>query len=502
MSWRTLRSRSGVPSWPRKYLLTTTLVAVCDQNFGTSTPFCSKTFSPFSLLITASRSSHSTVSKGSLPAWCSSARRGSGRFVAGRPSLADRLQPIQPTTCRSRLLLHRRLYHLRVLLAGWDSRGLCCSVYRHYPSCQSTTTRCCGQSLSATTRLVEIRWKCQLENRLESFTGRDEAAGDRFYRTGGRAAVEKLVSVWHACANLRAVLPLLAERASQTTTLPSSEGTHEEDCPRRGHGHDRRAADRPVHRFPRPDGDRRGHLPQADAAGLRPVPAAAPDGARRQARRGRGRPRRVREDGPRGRATTRGRRWSAPPWSLDCTPAGNENKEKLYEGISGPKGFLAQGSEFGFGKPYARGVNDETLVPGEDRFIQIVSCNTHNITTLIKTICDDGDGKEYCLHKGTFVCMRRANDISPDRQLRAGPERGQARRPGLRHPPRPRRPPRVRDAAQGLQPVLERGQAQHPVHALDLVQPGARPGHHARRGQAAAAGQPAGGGRPTSATPT
>ena len=70
---------------------------------------------------------------------------------------------------------------------------------------------------------------------------------------------------------------------------------------------------------------------------------------------------------------------------LDCTPAGNENKEKYYENLSGPKGFLAQGSEFGFGKPYARGINDETLVPGEDRFVQVVSCNTHNITTLIKT---------------------------------------------------------------------------------------------------------------------
>ena len=71
---------------------------------------------------------------------------------------------------------------------------------------------------------------------------------------------------------------------------------------------------------------------------------------------------------------------------VDCTPAGNENKEKFYENLSGPKGFLAQGSEFGFGKPYARGINDEALVPGEDRFIQIVSCNTHNITTLIKTL--------------------------------------------------------------------------------------------------------------------
>lgn len=96
---------------------------------------------------------------------------------------------------------------------------------------------------------------------------------------------------------------------------------------------------------------------------------------------------------------------------IDCTPAGNQNKEKYYEGLTGPKGFLAQGSEFGFGKPYARGINDEVLVPGEDRYIQIVSCNTHNITTLIKTICDEGDGK-YSLNKGTFVCMRRANDIT------------------------------------------------------------------------------------------
>jgi glyceraldehyde-3-phosphate dehydrogenase/erythrose-4-phosphate dehydrogenase len=95
---------------------------------------------------------------------------------------------------------------------------------------------------------------------------------------------------------------------------------------------------------------------------------------------------------------------------VDCTPAGNENREKFYENLTGPKGFLAQGSEFGFGKPYARGINDEVLVPGEDRFLQIVSCNTHNITTLIKTITHQ-DGK-YALKKGTFVCMRRSNDIS------------------------------------------------------------------------------------------
>ncbi len=95
---------------------------------------------------------------------------------------------------------------------------------------------------------------------------------------------------------------------------------------------------------------------------------------------------------------------------IDCTPAGNENKELYYQDISAPKGYLAQGSELGFGTPYARGVNDEALIPGETRFIQIVSCNTHNITTLIKTLCHDSDS--YCLEQGNFVCMRRANDVT------------------------------------------------------------------------------------------
>ena len=47
ISWRTLVSRPDVPRWPRKYLLTTTLVASWLQNAGTSTSFCSKTiFAP------------------------------------------------------------------------------------------------------------------------------------------------------------------------------------------------------------------------------------------------------------------------------------------------------------------------------------------------------------------------------------------------------------------------------------------------------------------------
>ena len=106
---------------------------------------------------------------------------------------------------------------------------------------------------------------------------------------------------------------------------------------------------------------------------------------------------------------------------VDCTPAGNENK-KLYETLSGPRGFLAQGSEYGFGKPYAMGINDEALIHGQDRFLQIVSCNTHNISVLLKTLAWR-DGKMN-LAAGRFVCMRRANDVSDEKNFIASPEAG------------------------------------------------------------------------------
>ena len=106
---------------------------------------------------------------------------------------------------------------------------------------------------------------------------------------------------------------------------------------------------------------------------------------------------------------------------VDCTPAGNENKSRYYDRIRGPRGFLAQGSEFGFGKPYARGINDEVVSP-DDRFVQIVSCNTHNISVLLKTLAWK-NGKMN-LGAGRFVCMRRANDVSDAKDFIAAPEAG------------------------------------------------------------------------------
>jgi glyceraldehyde-3-phosphate dehydrogenase/erythrose-4-phosphate dehydrogenase len=108
---------------------------------------------------------------------------------------------------------------------------------------------------------------------------------------------------------------------------------------------------------------------------------------------------------------------------IDCTPSGVgiQNRIDYYEKV-GSKclGFIAQGSEFGFGKPYARGINDAALVPGTDRFIQVVSCNTHNLSTLIQTLALEDGGPENLL-EGRFVCMRRANDISQDDSFNPSP---------------------------------------------------------------------------------
>ena len=97
---------------------------------------------------------------------------------------------------------------------------------------------------------------------------------------------------------------------------------------------------------------------------------------------------------------------------IDCTPrgVGHANKVKYYEKFSDSvKGFLAQGSEDGFGKKYARGINDHAL-HSSDKFIQIVSCNTHNLSCITNTLAVSNDPDN--LVEGKYVCVRRANDLS------------------------------------------------------------------------------------------
>ncbi len=109
---------------------------------------------------------------------------------------------------------------------------------------------------------------------------------------------------------------------------------------------------------------------------------------------------------------------------IDCTPKGTGllNKEKYYKKYKNKiKGFMAQGSEFGFGKMYAVGINDDAITT-KDQFIHIVSCNTHNIAVIIKTLAIEN--KKNHMKEGRFLCIRRANDISQVKGFIPSPEVG------------------------------------------------------------------------------
>jgi glyceraldehyde-3-phosphate dehydrogenase type II len=110
---------------------------------------------------------------------------------------------------------------------------------------------------------------------------------------------------------------------------------------------------------------------------------------------------------------------------IDCTPVGNQLKPRYLE-VSGPKVFMAQGSEFGFGQQYARGINDATL-DLDQRFVQIVSCNTHNICVMLETLGRQVEGPKagrVGVDWARFLCLRRATDISQAKGFIPAPEVG------------------------------------------------------------------------------
>lgn len=117
---------------------------------------------------------------------------------------------------------------------------------------------------------------------------------------------------------------------------------------------------------------------------------------------------------------------------IDCTPKGTgmQNKEKYYTKYKNKvKGFMAQGSEFGFGKMYAVGINDQAITP-KDKFIHIVSCNTHNIAVIIKTLAIENNKINH-MKEGRFLCIRRANDISQVKSFIPSPEVGTHKDPTM-----------------------------------------------------------------------
>lgn len=115
---------------------------------------------------------------------------------------------------------------------------------------------------------------------------------------------------------------------------------------------------------------------------------------------------------------------------IDCTSEGLglKHKSDWYDHLPKTHGFIAQGSEFGFGKMYAHGINDEVLVPGEDRFIQVVSCNTHNLAVLLNTLGLRDEAPDN-LVEGRFVCLRRATDLSQEKSFIPAPDVGKHKDP-------------------------------------------------------------------------
>jgi len=105
---------------------------------------------------------------------------------------------------------------------------------------------------------------------------------------------------------------------------------------------------------------------------------------------------------------------------VDCTPSGSANKEAVYQKhASSIQGFLAQGSEKGFGTPYAYGIADQTLEKA-GQYVWIVSCNTHAISSIIWTIAlDQGEKDPGNLLFGDFTLIRRISDISQIKSIPA-----------------------------------------------------------------------------------
>jgi len=105
---------------------------------------------------------------------------------------------------------------------------------------------------------------------------------------------------------------------------------------------------------------------------------------------------------------------------IDCTPSASRNKSQ-YLNLKGPAGFIATGGvELGFGKLYINEINDSSLVPGEDRFIQVASGNAHSLAYIVKLFGFDGDTSR--LSSGRFVCMRRTSDFSQERNFVPSPK--------------------------------------------------------------------------------
>ncbi|MFX1283033.1 MAG: hypothetical protein ACFFB5_05225 [Promethearchaeota archaeon] len=111
---------------------------------------------------------------------------------------------------------------------------------------------------------------------------------------------------------------------------------------------------------------------------------------------------------------------------VDCSTEGMgvRNRFLFYENVKEDvRAFLAQGSEHGFGIPYGVGLNDPVLHRDNSQFLQVVSCNTHAASRILKNLAFDEEGRSI-LSEARFVFMRRATDVSQTGKFIAGPSVG------------------------------------------------------------------------------
>ncbi len=107
---------------------------------------------------------------------------------------------------------------------------------------------------------------------------------------------------------------------------------------------------------------------------------------------------------------------------IDATPSGvgQRHKDEYYHKYEeSTKGFMAQGSETDFGQLYAYEINDQ-IFDKKPKYVTIASCNTHSAAAILRNFAYI-EGKNE-LEEGTFMFIRRANDVSQTEDFIASPE--------------------------------------------------------------------------------
>jgi glyceraldehyde-3-phosphate dehydrogenase (NAD(P)) len=98
---------------------------------------------------------------------------------------------------------------------------------------------------------------------------------------------------------------------------------------------------------------------------------------------------------------------------FDCNSntIGLKNKA-WYSGLPNLKGCCSQGSEKGFGIPFMSGINNKVIT--DQKFVQVVSCNTHSLVALLHTISNNTIEN---ITQSDFVIVRRSEDIGNHERL-------------------------------------------------------------------------------------